>query len=203
MIDNNVINEPIEDSVYVIKSGTTEKTLIEWRQYNYYQPNTSQAALIRLQSVDEYDKKESVWIKTATFIHDKKGRVLEQTDRNGIKTSYIWGYNGLYLIAKIDNCSLNQIKNINGFENIETTHIQDCLTSIQETALRAIKESEVTTFEYIAFMGLKKMTDPTGKVIFYERDGHGKLEKIKNNDGKLLNKYSYSIGNTHTTLPNH
>ncbi|MDR1552518.1 MAG: hypothetical protein LBS69_03515, partial [Prevotellaceae bacterium] len=37
MLDNNVINEPIEDSVYIIKSGTTEKTLMEWRKYNYYQ----------------------------------------------------------------------------------------------------------------------------------------------------------------------
>ncbi|MDR1198565.1 MAG: hypothetical protein LBK94_06085, partial [Prevotellaceae bacterium] len=50
MLDNNVINNTIEDSVYMIKSGTAEKTLLEWRKYSYCQPNIAQQALICLQS---------------------------------------------------------------------------------------------------------------------------------------------------------
>jgi YD repeat-containing protein len=191
MLDNNVINEPIEDSVYIIKSGTTDKTLLEWRKYNYYQPNTSQDALIRLQSVDEYDKKEFAWVKTSTFVHDKNGRVLEQTDRNGIKTSYIWGYNGLYLVAKISNCSLSDVKKINGLANIETTSLSTGISNY-ESALRSISGAEVTALEYYPFVGLKKVTDPSGKVMMYDYNATGKLRTVADDDNNLLNKYYYS-----------
>jgi YD repeat-containing protein len=191
MLDNNVINEPIEDSVYIIKSGTTEKTLVEWHKYNYYQPDTSKESLIRLQYVDEYDRKESAWVRTAIFVHDKNGRVLEQTDRNGIKTSYIWGYNGLYIVAKVENCGLNQVKNISGLANIETASLPAGISDY-ESALRNIPEAEVTTLEYYPFVGLKKVTDPSGKVMMYDYNATGKLRTVVDDENNLFNKYYYS-----------
>jgi YD repeat-containing protein len=135
-------------------------------------------------------------------VYDIKGNPIESVNSNGIKTCYIWGYNGLFLIAKIDNCSFDKIKTISTLSNIETTLLTAGLSTTQENALRAIKDAEVTTFDYIPFVGLKKMTDPTGKTTTYERDGDGKLEKIKNDAGNLLNQYNYLIRHI-TTLPNH
>ena len=194
MLDNNVINEPIEESVYIIKAGTVNEQLVEWRKYNYYQPNGSQPSLIRLQSVDEYDRTTLSWIQAASFVHDKNGRVLQKTDINGIKTSYLWGYNGLYPIAKIDNCSLSQIKGISGLENIETQPITGGINTY-ETALRNnnnLPEAEVTTLEYFPFVGLKSMTDPTGKVTHYNYNATGKLKSILDDTNSLRNKFYYS-----------
>jgi YD repeat-containing protein len=191
MLDNNVINNSIEDSVYILKSGTNQKTLMEWKKYNYYQPNTAQKALISLQSVDDYDKQESSWIRSATFVHDKKGRMLEKADNNGIKTVYIWGYNGLYPVAKVENCNLAQVKNISGLGNIETTSLPDGINAY-ENALRNIHGAQVTTLEYYPFVGLKKVTDPSGKTMMYDYNATGKLKSVVDDADNLRNKYYYS-----------
>jgi YD repeat-containing protein len=191
MIDNNVINDPIEDSTYTIKANTTAKILLSWRKYNYYQPNTAQAALIRIQYIQEYDTQSQEFIITANYVHDKKGRVLQKTDINGIATTYLWGYNGLYPVAKIDNCKLSQVKNISGLGNIETVPITGGI-STYETSLRNISGAEVTTFDYFPFVGLKKMTDPTGKVTMYDYNTTGKLKSIVDDLSNLRNKYYYS-----------
>lgn len=196
MILNNMVNEPIEDSVYLIKSKTAEIRLVKWVKYNYYQPNSSKRSLIRLQSVDEYDKQEKTWVRSATFVHSQQGRLLQKTDRNGISTSYIWGYNGLYPVAKIDNCSIDKVKNISGLQNIQALPLTGELSSVQENALRGINEAEVTTLEYFPFTGLKKISDPTGKSTHYKHNSTGKLEAIFDDYNSLLNKYYYSTDDT-------
>lgn len=188
MLLSNRVNEPLEDSVYIIKAGTNTKQLVEWRKYNYYQPIASKRSLIRLQSVDEYDLTSSSWVRSAEFTHDTLGRTVQKIDRNGLYTSYIWGYGGLYPVAKIDNCSLHKINTVGGL----TAPLESGLTSAQETALRSITDAEVTTFEYTPFVGLRQTTDASGKSTVYRYNATGKLKSVIDDSGSLQNKYFYS-----------
>jgi hypothetical protein len=192
-IRNNIKNLILWEKVYIVENGV--KTLIGGKRYTYFNPVTSKEAMIRLQQVDSYDS-EMGWIVDAKYnVYDNYGNLLEQENRNGVKTSYVWGYNGLYMIAKINNCSLSKITAISGLTGIQTTPLTGNISSAQENSLRAIKEAEVTTFEYKPLIGLSKIKDATGKSVSYDYNVHGKLEKASNTVNEPIYRYNYSTDN--------
>jgi hypothetical protein len=185
----NLIDYPLSEKVYL------NGVLSEGKQYRYksvYNPNLNQKIIVIAQ-IESYDKEKAVWETDTKYNHyDKYGNLLEIENRNGIKTCYLWGYGGRYLIAKISNCSLTQIKNINGFANIETTLIQGAINNY-ESILREIQEAEITTFYYEKFSRLTKTIDTAGHITTYDykNEQHGKIGEMTNELGKFT-KYNYS-----------
>jgi len=187
MLQNNVINYPLKEEIYV------DGVLVGGKHYTYFQPRINNGkSFIRVSQVETYNNEKQIWELEAKYnAYDITGNLLESENRNGIKTSYLWGYNGLYLVAKADNCSLSQIKSVNGLGVIETEPIPGTV-NYYETALRAIPEAEITTLEYYPFVGLKKMTDPSGRVTNYDYNVTGKLKSVFDNKNNLRNEYYYS-----------
>ncbi|MDR2125797.1 MAG: hypothetical protein LBP63_03060 [Prevotellaceae bacterium] len=194
MAKHNVINLPLREEVFVVENGV--KTLIGGRRYTYFNPVSSKPAMIRLQQVDTYDSETGTWITDAKYnVYDNYGNLLEQEDANGLKTSYIYGYNGLYKIAEINNCSFNQVKGISGLSGIQTTPLSGNLPTAAENSLRNIQQAEVTTFDYKPLIGLIKIKDSTGRSVSYTYNKHGKLEKVINTAGEPEIRYNYSTDN--------
>jgi hypothetical protein len=187
MLLNNIINYPLKEEIYV------DGVLVGGKHYTYFQPRINNGkSFIRVSQVETYNNEKQIWeLETKYNSYDITGNLLESENRNGIKTSYLWGYNGLYLVAKADNCSLSQIKSVNGLGVIETEPIPGTV-NYYETALRAIPEAEITTLEYYPFVGLKKMTDPSGRVTNYDYNVTGKLKSVFDNKNNLRNEYYYS-----------
>ena len=123
-------------------------------------------------------------------------RSLEMKDNNGTPTAYLWGYNGLYPVAKITNCSLDELATAIRRYNMETTPIAGS-ASTYETRLRALSTSgkETTTYYYHPFVGLSKINTPDGKVISYIYNTDGKLKRIEDNEGKSVEGAYYSPDN--------
>jgi hypothetical protein len=199
MVKHNVINLPLREEVYIIENGI--KTKIGGRRYTYcdisgkrvlfYKP-----VMIRLQQIETYDSETNSWITDAKYnYYDNYGNLLEKEDNNGLKTSYIYGYNSLYKIAEIANCSLSQVKNISGLSGIQTAPLTGNMTATIENSLRAIQDAEVTTFDYKPLVGIVKIKDSTGKSINYTYNKHGKLEKVLNTAGEPEVRYNYSTDN--------
>jgi len=69
--------------------------------------------------------------------------------------------------------------NINGPEGLEGVRLHP------EDAL-------MTTFTYDPLRGMDSATDPSGKTIYYEYDGLGRLSLTRDLDGNILNKYEYN-----------
>jgi hypothetical protein len=194
MAKYNVINLPLREEVYVFENGV--KTKIGGRRYAYFNPVSSKPATIRLQQVDVYDSETNSWITDAKYnYYDSYGNLLEKEDSNGLKTSYVYGYGGLYKIAEIANCSLAQVKNISGLSGIQTAPLIGNMTATIENSLRAIQDAEVTTFDYIPLVGIVKIKDSTGKSINYTYNRHGKFEKVLNTAGEPEIRYNYSTDN--------
>ena len=194
MMKNNVINLPLREEVYTVENGI--KTRIGGKRYSYFNPVSSKPAMIRLQQVETYDSETGAWITDAKYTaYDNYGNLLEKEDSNGLKTSYIYGYNGLYKIAEIANCSLAQVKAVSGLSGIQTAPLSSNMSATAENSLRAIQQAEVTTFDYKPLVGIVKIKDSTGRSVNYQYNKHGKLEKVINTAGEDEIRYNYSTDN--------
>ena len=123
--------------------------------------------------------------------YDRYGRVLQETNENGLIISYIWGYGGLYLVAVVENADLNMIKRIDGLDNIESDPLQTGLNNEQEQQLRNISDAHVTTYTYKPMVGITSVTDPSGRRKTYDYDTSGRLITVKDESGNIIERYDY------------
>lgn len=124
------------------------------------------------------------------------GRLLETTDMSGITTSYIWGHDGLFPVAKIENGMFDNLaanlSDVPGLEDL-TVPLHENLTDEQESALRSRTDGLVTTFRHIPFVGVTLVTDPIGRKTYYEYDSLNRLTRIKNTLNEMVKTYEYSV----------
>lgn len=125
-------------------------------------------------------------------IYDDIGNPLEVQRENGMKISYIWGYNKTQPIAKIENATNTQIASALGMD--VTTANESNLTTINN--LRStLPYAMITTFTYIPLVGVRTITDPKGYTTTYEYDLFGRLSKVKDAQGKILTENEYNYRN--------
>ena len=122
--------------------------------------------------------------------YDIVRNIKEITKDNNITTTYLWGYNQTYPVAKIENASLLEVQTALGGSIPDLG--SSGLTQTQITSLRTgLVNAQITTYTYTPLVGMTSQTDPNGKSTFYEYDSFGRLRLIKDNDGKILKKYDY------------
>ncbi|MDR1348118.1 MAG: RHS repeat protein [Prevotellaceae bacterium] len=86
---------------------------------------------------------------------------------------------------------MSKVKSISGLGSIETASLPAGIGAY-ENSLRSIPGAQVTALEYYPFVGLKKMTDPSGKATLYDYNATGKLKSVTDDANNLHNKYYYS-----------
>jgi len=109
----------------------------------------------------------------------------------GSVTSYIWGYDNRYLIAKVDGATYAQIEALSAFSTNFT--ISENLSSTQLNALRGISGAQVSTYQYKPNIGITKMTDPKGYTMEYKYDPQNRLEYVIDQDGNVLSENQYNF----------
>lgn len=134
-----------------------------------------------------------VWYKNATYQYNNEGRVIQATDANGVPTSYIWGYGGLYPVAQIVNATISQIETLGGiFSNISESSLDDTLDATSDTLLRALPNASITTYKYKPMVGVVSITAPNGLTTTYTYTKNGKLHQVINNEGSPITRHDYS-----------
>ncbi|MBS0028875.1 hypothetical protein ACTJJ0_13085 [Chitinophaga sp. 22321] len=123
--------------------------------------------------------------------YDASGNLTEQQKTNDVKESYLWGYGGLYPVARIIGAEYDTAKKyIN--QNILDNPTNDVQLRTELTNLRTkLPGALVTTYTYGLLLGMTSETDPSGKTIFYEYDDLGRLRLIKDQDGKIVKQFNY------------
>ena len=119
------------------------------------------------------------------------GRLAETTDRDGIKTSYIWGYKGAYIVAKIENIAIRDLVEVSQVNNIFNEPLDGALSDAQEAAIRNIGNVMVTTYKYDPLRGLSWVKDPSERRATYIYTNDGKLSQIKDDKSTTTHKYQY------------
>ena len=196
------INRPLAIEHY-IGTGFGDSTLVGGVRTVYGLKTTSSDTLLVKNRVEKYDMVSGKWhIKETYLKYDNRGRLLEMEDINGIKTSFVWGYGGLYPVLQGRNISISSLKSISGLQGIESTPLEGCLSEQQRTAIKALctnSNANIEMYEYIPLVGISKLIDATGKVYTYEYNNGGKLKRIVDNEGKSVEGGYYSPDNK---LPN-
>ncbi len=125
--------------------------------------------------------------------YDSNGNILEQTKLENIKEVYLWGYNAEYPIAKIVGSDYNTVIQyvnqdvLNNTNNYSADQVRVALNNIRVNLPKAL----VSTYTYAPLIGMTSETDPSGKTIYYEYDGLGRLALVRDRDGNIIKKYRY------------
>lgn len=131
--------------------------------------------------------------------YDTYGNPLEVVLDDGPPTSYLWGHNGSYPLAKVDNATYAQVL----ATGVDITVLADPLSSssAKKTELDKLRTglpmALVSTFTYDPLVGVIATTDPKNYTMSYEYDGLNRLEYVRDGEGKLIseNKYNYKNQN--------
>lgn len=147
-------------------------------------------------------------------VFDNKGNLLQYHKEKDIYTTYIWGYNGQYPIAKIENATYSEVESaLAGYKignGIPYTPYLDALENgmylengsykiLNDAGVRLLlgplrtelPNALVTTYTYKSLVGMTSVTDFNGKTTYYEYDEVGRLKYIKDNNSSILKSYDY------------
>lgn len=125
--------------------------------------------------------------------YDSSGNLTQYTPEGGAPVSIVWGYNKTQPIAKIENATNAQIMTalgVSDFNSINETNI-GAINALRQGLTYAM----VTTYTHIPLVGVSSITDPKGQTIFYNYDGLGRLQNVKDAQGNILSENDYHYKN--------
>ncbi|WP_333627497.1 RHS repeat domain-containing protein [Sphingobacterium siyangense] len=129
--------------------------------------------------------------------YDTFGNLLEKEQPNGIKTSYIWGYNKTLLVAKIEGIAYSDIPPalITAIENTSATGTEaDLLVKLADLrSSLALAVTMLTTYTHKPLVGTTTITDTMGDKTVFEYDSFGRLKTVRDRNGKVLNETKYHM----------
>nr|WP_299215044.1 RHS repeat domain-containing protein [uncultured Allomuricauda sp.] len=123
--------------------------------------------------------------------YDDLGNLTEYKQTDGVPISYIWGYDQIYPVAKIQNATRAQIEALTHF-NSNFHSGSGGLNTNQENSLRnGLPNAMVTTFLYKPGVGVTSTIDPRGYKTTYEYDTNNRLIKVKDANNDVVTDYDY------------
>lgn len=198
LINANMIGIPLEVSVTEKESPSAGATLVSKSETKY-----DDALHLFPSSAISYNLASGMASTQVTFNkYDVKGNILQYTAKDGIPTSIIWGYNGTQPIAKIEGAVYDDIKNNPLITAIINASDADAANPATESSLIAaldalrndvnFKSFQMATFTYDPLIGVTTLTPPSGIREIYRYDSANRLEKIVDEEGKILKEYKYN-----------
>ena len=141
--------------------------------------------------------KEGEILKYDVFMNPVYVRLKNTQDR-----IYVWGYDGRYPIAVIDNMSFDkfeaitnlktEILKLQNLKKIETAKEYADLKS-KNLAIRNLlpKDAHITTYTYDPYFGMTSETDDSNLGIIYTYDTFGRLTSKYDTDFNKTEEYNY------------
>ncbi len=137
-------------------------------------------------------------------LYDTKGNILQFTNKAGIISSIIWGYNYQYPVAQIVGITYaNAIAQLTAGS---VTALQSMDGAVLQSEINKIRTyfplASITTYTYKPMAGVSTITDPNNKTNTYDYDSFNRLLTIKDQDGNFVKKndYVYTVPNASATL---
>lgn len=125
--------------------------------------------------------------------YDLEGNLLEMQQPNGIITSFVWGYNGQYLVAKIVGSDYNSITPLISQSVLINPASDQQLQSELNNLRSGLATAQVITYTYEPLVGMTSQTDLRGQSIYYQYDDFQRLKYIKDQNKHIVKEYSYNF----------
>jgi YD repeat-containing protein len=123
--------------------------------------------------------------------YDTMGNLTEQQKTNDVKECYLWGYGGLYPVARVIGADYDTARKYISPAILDNPTDDAQLRADLSNLRTKLPNALVTTYTYNLLLGMTSETDPSGKTIFYEYDTFGRLKVVKDQNGKILKQYDY------------
>ncbi|MBA9073220.1 RHS repeat-associated protein [Flavobacterium gossypii] len=134
--------------------------------------------------------------------YDEYEHPLEAQQENGMKVSYVWGYNKSQPIAKIENMAyaslpaglVTAVQNASNAIPYDNTAEASLLSALEDLRISVTASGgQMTGYTYKPLVGVSTVIDLKGDRNYYDYDGFDRLTSVKDRNGKLLseNKYHY------------
>lgn len=141
--------------------------------------------------------------------YSPNGNPREVISNDKLHTVYLWGYGDRYPIAEIKNATLAQVETAvsSVFGMTSSALARNAVPDAAKLkALRkhtSLSKAQVTVFTHLPLIGVASITDPTGKTLYYEYDGLGRLKRnyyyenntMQESEKRVLQEYDYHYRN--------
>jgi YD repeat-containing protein len=132
-----------------------------------------------------------------TYSYNDYGNIKDVVAYNGITTSYIWGYKNHFPVAKVENASYDEIKNVltqQTIDQLNTGYPTDEQVRTKLMPLRthsALQKAQVATYTFAPLTGITSKTDTNNNTEYYEYDKLGRLTLIRDFNMHILKEFKY------------
>lgn len=194
MVAKGLTSYPITVKYMLKKNGTLVTTGGERYVYGYIL-RPSGDTLIKAVATQFYDFPSDSWKDDVQFSYDTIGHVTQTVDRDGKVESYVWGYSGLYPVARGSNISSSALL---GY--INSAGAFDGTNGIDKAKYAAIRSSagggaSITFYEYKPGVGISAIVEPSGRRKEYLYNKSGKLKEMLDSFNNPQTKILYSTDN--------
>lgn len=121
---------------------------------------------------------------------DSLNNVTQFVGRDSIPVSVIWGYGGLYPIAKVTGRTNSQLMAIYGAKTLYPTFLPGAI----EDSIRAAGE-KIDSWRWDIYRGMTRHKDMSGRKASYVYDGSGRLILSTDEKGRALTSAYYNYQN--------
>lgn len=188
----------IENETYFYKLPIeNSKTLLKDKVYTLGQ-NSDTATYKGLHNVGNELVADVCNIPAITYLaYDSYGNpTYIRNEKDKTETVYLYGYKGKYVIAEIKNTDYKSVAGILGDDLI--SRLANAVVPSYEDKQKVGKlrsqltTSFITTYEYIPYIGISKITDPKDVTTYFKYDKLGRLIQKNDNKSQLVSSYKYS-----------
>jgi YD repeat-containing protein len=193
LVSDHRISEPIQNQLY-IKTGTAAEKLKTTKRITY--ANTIATSNQTLQAAVAMAKNNQALQTEVGFDkYDDKGNILQYKKTGGITTSFIWSYDKMYPVAKVENATFLEISVALGITETALKNFSTGSLNTLNNLRAALPNAMVSTYIYNPLVGKISETDPKGYTIYYEYDAFDRLQFIKDTEGNLVSERKYNYKN--------
>lgn len=198
MTGKNIIGLPIEE-VQLKDNKQLSRGLTNYANFHssFYLPATVQQ-----------QKEDTAPLETRVqYDYDKKGNVVSQTLDGHTNTAYVWGYGGIFPIAKINNATYSTIETALGGEAAVSAFLDQLNPTITEVnnflaplrTHQSLKSAQVNTYTYRPYIGVRSQRDARGVATYYEYDVFQRLYGIRDHNRDFVRTICYNYANQNVT----
>jgi len=127
--------------------------------------------------------------------HDIHGNLMQYNFQNDKKITFLWGYNFLFPVCKIENVEYTTVVNQLGcsYNELQTKSSQELtviFNSLRENP--AMQQSQIYSYTYLPLIGITSMTNPANITTYYQYDEFGRLIDVLDHEKYLTHHYEYN-----------
>lgn len=177
--------------------ATNSKSLVKEKVYTLGE-HTDAATYKGLHNVGNELVADDCNIPSITYLaYDSYSNPIHiRNEKDKTETVYLYGYKGKYIIAEIKNSNYQSVVNLLGNEVINrlSSASEPNNTDMKkvENLRLSLKNSFITTYTYIPYVGISQMTDSKNVTTYFEYDDSGHLINKKDMKRHLINTYKYA-----------